>query len=524
MAGKMPALPGLLFRAFSFMKYCPECRRAYADETLNFCLEDGMPLVGDLQPLPSPAVSETPISSIAVLPFANMSAEAENEYFCDGLAEELLNALANVDGLKVAARTSSFSFKGKNIAAGEIGRLLNVGSILEGSVRRAGNRLRITAQLINAADGYHLWSERYDREIKDIFDVQDEITRSIVETLKVKLLGENETIAKRRTDDLEAYELYLKGRFFFNQYTIEAWQKAIRYFEQAIAKEADYAPALAGLALTLSGLAYFDFLNPNEVIPQSRAAAERALELDADLADAHYTLGNIQFHYEWDWEGAEASFRRAIELNSNNAAAHQYYGIFLFARKRFDEAVREGESALALDPLSLMVNLHAGWIYLAAGRLAESFAQVQKIIKLEPRFYGSYWLLGTIRQMERRFAESVEALQKSLALGGSQVVLSTLGLTYALAEKRGEAMKVIDQLLEMKKSQFVAAFNIARVYIGLGEVSKTLEWLEKSFEERNGELVFLDAITGMNSGKLYGGNLRDDPRFLYLLRRIDFKL
>ena len=512
------------------MKYCPECRAEYGDNTLNFCLEDGAQLANTLQTAQTVSPAETPKSSIAVLPFVNMSADAENEYFCDGLSEEILNALAKIDDLKVASRTSSFAFKGKNANVGEIGNLLKVGWILEGSVRKSGNKLRITAQLINASDGYHLWSERYDREINDVFEVQDEITGAIVDVLKVKLLEKTgkaekaKPAAKNKPGSAEAHELYWKGLYFYHKYTPESWQKSIVYYEKAIKKQPDFAPAYAGLALCLSGLAYFNILNPSEVIPRSRAAVERALKLDANLSDAHYTLGNIQFYYEWNWEKAEESYRRAIELNPNNAVAHLYYGIFLFSRKRFDEAVREGEAALTRDPLSLMINLYGGWIYLFADRHEKAREQVKKLLDIEPDFYGAYWLLGTICQTEELYNESAEALEKAISLGGGQEVLSTLGLTYALAERNDEAVNVINRLLEMKNQRFISAFSIARVYIGLGDEERTLKWLEKAFQEQSGELVFLDAIFKMKSGESYGKDLRSNPQFKYLLRRINITL
>ena len=516
------------------MKFCPECRKIYPDASLNFCVEDGASLQNDPQQQQQHSQTKSPETpaarSIAVLPFVNMSADAENEYFCEGLSEELLNALAQIRELKVAARTSSFSFKDKQLNVGEIGRILNVGSILEGSVRKSGNKLRITAQLIDASDGYHLWSEKYDREVTDIFGVQDEITRAIVDVLRIKLLGEKKPVAKPKpaarnhTANAEAVELYWKGLYFYHKYTVEAWKKSISYYEKAIAKQPDFAPAHAGLALCLSGLAYFNVLNPHEIIPKARASVERALQLDANSADAHFTLANIKFYYEWNWEDAEREFRRAIELNANNAVARIYYGTFLFSRKRFAEAVREGEAALARDPLSLMINLHAGWIYLAAHDYEKAFGQVKKLIDLDPHFYGAYWLLGTIRQTEELFEESARALEKSLSLGGDQLVLSTLGLTHALAGRREEALKIAAQLLEMKKTGYVSAFNLARIFIGLEEDEKTLFWLEKAFQEQSGELVFIEAIFKMKSGEVYGKNLRLNPQFQYLLRRINITL
>ncbi|HEY0657582.1 MAG TPA: protein kinase, partial [Pyrinomonadaceae bacterium] len=417
-------------------------------------------------------------NSIAVLPFADMSADANNEYFCDGLAEEILNALAKIEDLKVAARTSAFSFKNKNVEVSRIGKTLNVKTVLEGSVRKSGSKLRITVQLINAADGYHLWSERYDREMRDIFDVQDEITLAVVDALKVKLLGEEKAdLLKRYTDNTEAYELYLKGLYHNNKYTPEGWTRAIEYFDEAIRREPEYAAAFAAKAHCQHYLYYYAVVPPDEIVPQWRATTNRALELDERVADAHLSLAKFYFYRERDWERAEREFKRAIELNPNSALAHQFYGMFLASRRRMDEAIREGEIALELDPLSLVVNLHIGWVYWSANRFDDTFRQATRMIEIEPNFFGAYLHLGTAQLAKGNYEEAVEAFRKSSVLGGTTYVLSFLGWAYALAGKREEAFVVIDQLLDAKKQQFTPAFNIARVYSGLGLTDKTYEWL-----------------------------------------------
>jgi len=321
------------------MKRCPTCQHTYTDETIRFCRNDGTSLTSDLSSESSETLLLTSASrsaailtqlldrtpSIAVLPFANMSASVENEYFCDGLSEELLNALAKIEGLKVAARTSAFSFKGKNVNVDEIGRALHVSTILEGSVRRAGNRLRITVQLVNVTDGYHLWSERYDREMRDIFDVQDEITLAVVDALKVKLLGEEKaTVLKRYTHNAEAYQLYLRGRFYTYKRTPKDSQHAIVYFNQAITIDPNYALAFAGLADAYALLSSYGGAPPVEAMPKAREAALKAVLLDNNLAEAHAALGVILTEYDYDFAGAEREFKRAIELNPNYATAHHY--------------------------------------------------------------------------------------------------------------------------------------------------------------------------------------------------------
>ncbi len=461
-------------------------------------------------------------NSIAVLPFTNMSADEENEYFCDGLAEELLNALAKIDDLKVAARTSAFSFKGKNVEVSEIGEALNVKTVLEGSVRKSGNKLRITVQLINAADGYHLWSERYDREMRDIFDVQDEIALAVVDALKVKLFGEKKAaVLKRYTNNTEAYELYLKGLHQSNKYTPEGWTRAIKCFEKAIEKEPEYAAAYARKSYCQHYLYYYAVVSPDEIVDEWRTTTNRALELDASGADAHLSLAKFYFYRERDWTRAEREFKRAIELTPNSADARQFYGMFLAARSRTDEAIREGEIALELDPLSLPANLHVAWIYWASDHFDDTLRQAERMLEIEPNFFGAYLHTGTAHLGKENYEAAVEAFQKASALAGTTYALSFLGWAYALAGKREEALAVIDHLLDARNREFMPAFNIARVYGGLDETNKTYEWLEKALDEHNGELVYLDAISKTGNGKLWGKDFRADSRFQKLMWRIN---
>jgi len=459
-------------------------------------------------------------NSIAVLPFANISADAENDYFCDGLAEELLNALAKIEDLKVAARTSAFSFKGKNVEVSQIGNALNVKTILEGSVRKSGNRVRITVQLVNALDGYHLWSERYDREMKDIFDVQDEITLAVVEALKVKLLGEEKAaLLQRYTDNPEAYELYLKGRYHYHKYTAAGWIKAIEFFEQAIEKAQEFAPAHANLASALAFCWFFSVLPLNETVPKWEAATQRALEIDDRLDEAHSALARYRFYYEWNWTAAEREFLRAIELNPDNAEIHHQYGAFLAAMGRVEEALSEGDRALELDPLSLLVNLQVGWVYLFSGRLDEVIQLTRKMLEMEPNFHGAYLQMGLALGAKGMYEEAIEVYRKALALGSYEMALSGVGFNCARLGKRDEAYEIIDRLLETRAKRHIAAFNIARVYAGLGETDETIEWLEKAFAERNGELVFLNTKTG--TGDVFKQTLRGDPRFTHLQQRMN---
>lgn len=517
------------------MKRCPKCNRAESDDSLAFCRADGTRLVsngsfvsegaGTLRFGSAPITGETETRflqgtpSIAILPFTNMSTDTENEYFCDGLAEELLNALAKIENLKVAARTSAFSFKGRNTNISEIGRVLNVNSVLEGSVRKSGDKLRISVQLVNASDGYHLWSERYDRQMKDIFDVQDEITLAVVDALRVKLLGEDKAaLLKRYTDNAEAYELYLKGRYFYNKYTAEDLQKGIEYFERAIEKEPEYAPAYAGIGFCYGALWYFGFFAPQEIMPRWRAVINKALEIDSDLADAHLSLASIHFYYEWDFAGAERDYQRAIGLNPNSPDAHWRYGHFLAALERFEQAVSEGRRALELDPLSLVVKFFMVRIYWIANRLDDALGQAQMMIELEPSFPGAYVVMGGLFLQKGMYEEAVKSYQKALTLHGFVgSVLSYLGAVYGIMGRRDKAHDALSQLLEMRKTRYVTAYGIACVYGGLGENDKAFEWLEKAVEEKNGEMVFLKREVEAN---LFSESVRQDPRFADLLRRI----
>jgi serine/threonine-protein kinase len=464
-------------------------------------------------------------NSIAVLPFANMSADQENEYFCEGLAEELLNALAKVEDLKVAARTSTFTFKNRNIEISEIGRALNVATILEGSVRKSGNKLRITVQLVSATDGFHLWSEKYDREMKDIFDIQDEITLAVVDALKVELLGEEKVaLFNRYGHNPEAYELYLKGLYHNYKWTDEGFLKSLEYFEKALEKDPGFAPAYAKIADYYNFHSHVGGLSPNEIIGEWRAAAERALRLDESLPDAHLAMAHIYFYHDRNWAGAEHEFRRAIELNPNNAQAHKHYGLFLVSRERFDEAVAEAKKALSLDPLSVAVNFVAAWTYLYAGRFKDALELVRLMRELDTNAPQSFWLEGNLLLANGRYEQAADVLEKASALGDNQMALSMRGCAYGLAGRRDEALTILDQLFEIREGKYAAAFNIARVYAGLADRDKGFEWLEKAVEERNAELVHLKRIAEAGEKLYFGNDFSSDPRYLEILRRAGLPL
>ena len=475
----------------------------------------------DIPPVLAPTQSTaTPraMTSLAVLPFANMSADVDNEHFCDGLAEELLSALSKIDALKVAARTSAFSFKGKSVDVGTIARTLGVTGVLEGSIRRSGNRLRISVQLVNAADGYQVWSERYDREMHDVFELQDEITLAVVSALKLKLFGEERAaVLKRYTDNAEAYELFLKGRHQSYKYTAQGWQRAIEFFEKAIALQPDYALAYAGLATARGCQWFFGILPAERVIPQCKAHNAKALALDESLTDAYLAMSMIAFFYDWDWRSAERAFIRSIELNPNNVEALSYYALFLVFDGRVDEAMTIGRKALALDPLAPLINMNVGWAYFAAGQPADASQLAAKMIESDPEFYGAYWLQGAIHLSEGEYPAAVDQLRTAVSLGGHQVVVADLASACSLAGNTPEANAILDRLVDLRRHHYVPAICLARVYSRLGDTTAAIEWLEAAFAERNGEMVFVEQeLTGAADDDPLR-QLADEPRVNTLL-------
>jgi serine/threonine protein kinase/lipoprotein NlpI len=341
-------------------------------------------------------VAEAPrLTSLAVLPFANMSADKENEYFCDGLSEELINALSHIRELRVVARTSAFAFKGKEVDIREVGKKLNVGSVLEGSVRKSGQRLRITAQLINVEDGYHLWSGQFDRETKDIFDIQEEIALTIVEHLKLKLLKEEkEKILKRHTEDPEAYELYLKGLYFWKRRYEKGLQKSLQYFQLAAEKDPGYALPYVGMADAFGILGIYSFMPPHQAYSRARAAANKALEIDPEMGEVYASLGWIAMFYDWDWPAAEKHFLKAIQMKPDYAPAHLWHGLCLSIMGRFDESIRETQKACELDPLEPNNTAIMGWALYMARRFDESIGVLRQVIESDPEFSIAYWYLS----------------------------------------------------------------------------------------------------------------------------------
>ena len=460
---------------------------------------------------PAPEAERNP--SIAVLPFANMSGDKDNEYFSDGLAEEILNALTKLPGLKVVARTSAFAFKDKNQDIRGIGETLGATHVLEGSVRKSGNRVRITAQLISIADGCHLWSERYDREMTDIFAIQDEISEAIVAVLRLKLASPANQSAVRRPVDPAAFEAYLRGRYFWNKRTESDLNKSIEYFNRALVLEPAYALAYAGLADAFVMLGVFGLRAPSDVYPKANAAALRALELDETMAEAYDSLGHVKAALNWDLPGAEQDYKRAVELNPNYSTARRGYGYILSLMQRHEEAIALMKLARDLDPLSVSVNAFLGLVYMKARQYDQSIAASRAAVELDQNNPQGHWILARALDAANQLSEALSEAEKAASLSaGSQPYTGHLGYAYARIGDRDRALEIVRQMLELAKTRYVSAYYLGLTYASLGEPDSAMEWLEKAYEERNARLleVFDPAFD----------SLRPDVRFQDLVRRI----
>jgi serine/threonine-protein kinase len=437
------------------------------------------PATGTARP---PEIAE---ASIAVLPFRNMSAGADAEYFSDGVTEEIINALAAIASLRVAARTSSFAFKGKNTDVRQIGRELGVRTVLEGSVRQAGQRLRITAQLIDVSNGYHLWSERYDREMQDVFAVQDEISLAIAGALKVRLLpAQEESLIAPGTRDVEAYNRYLKGRYFFNQ---RASKKAIVEFEAAIARDPSFAAPYTGLAESYGTFGFYGGTPTVEAFAKARTAALRAQELEPDSSDVHIALGILDHYYAWDLDREERHFRRAIELAPRAADGYSWLACLLATMTRTEEALEIGLRGVELEPLSTNVHVNANWPYYFARRYDEAVEGFRKAVHVDPNSVYALWALGLACQTSGRHEEGIAALEKLIAVTDREMpwALALLGGSLAAAGRADEARKILAELEERAAREYVPPLHLAFVRAPLGETEATLGLLSRALEERN---------------------------------------
>lgn len=462
-------------------------------------------------------------ASIAVLPFLNFSADPANDYFCDGLAEELINALSRLEQLRVVARTSAFFFKGKDADVREIAQKLNVSMVLEGSVQKSGNRLRVAAQLINAADGYHLWAERYDREMEmqDIFAVQDEITLAVVGALKVKLLGQEKSeVLKHHTENTEAHLLYLKGRYYRWKASPEEFMKCRDYFQRAVDLDPGSALLHFGLNSYYSYGSSWGMLPPNENWPKSKAILDKALELDPLLPEAHLALAARLLIRDRNWPAAEKEIKRVIEWRPNFPEIHHFYSVFLTTERRCDEAVAEGRRFLELDPLSVNSRRFVGLYLYCARRYDEAIAQYHEALELEPNNVIVHESLGDTYAVTGSYSEATAAWQKAITLAGDQEMAEALAETYSQVGFDGAVRAVAEKRLrrmdeKTTRGEYVPAIDRARAFVRLGDRAQTFCWLEKACDERNIFSLLLNADPFYDS-------LRADPHFEQLLGRIGF--
>ena len=458
-------------------------------------------------------------NSIAVLPFTDLSPQKNQEYFCDGMAEELINTLTKIEGMKVVSRTSSFQFKEVGYDICEIGKKLKVHTVLEGSVRKAGDRLRITAQLVNVADGYHLWSEKYDRDMEDIFAVQDEISLAIVDKLKIQLFGkEKAKLVKRYTENPEAYSLYLKGRFFWNKRTVEGMKRAIEYFEQAIEKDPDFAMAYAGMADCYIILPYYSSLPPMELMPKAKESVTKALKKDNSIAEAHASLALIKMYDDRDWGKAEQEIKYALELSPNYASAHLWYAWFLIWNARFDEAIQVLKRAQDLDPLSLVINDDLGLALFFSRKYNQAIEQFIKTLEIDPNYSYSNMYLAWGYLQKSMYEEALTHIrkEKDLARGWNPYVESWMGIIYLRMGKKEKAQEILNKLIKKSEQEYVSSYNIALVYFALGEDAKGFHWMDKGYQERDYWLNWLKIEPALDE-------VRSDPRFKALLEKLNFR-
>ncbi len=454
--------------------------------------------------------------SIAVLPFADLSLQKDQEYFCDGMAEEIINALTGIEKLRVVARNSSFSFKEGDVKTRKIGRTLYVETLLDGEVRKADSQLHITAQLIKVSDGSNLWSKKYERELADVFAIQDEILLEIMEKLEIKLYEkEKKLLLKHHPEDLEAYDLYLRGRSFLNREIGNVMEKALLYFKEAIKRIPDYAQAYAGLALSYIRQGLWDYMPPKDVYPKAKKAAEKAIEIDETLAEAHYSLGVVKMLYDWNWEDAEKELNQAIELCPNYAEAHDGYAAYLSATGKKNEAIAEAEKAVDLDPLSWNLNANLGMYLLRANRLEDSKERFRKILDIGTLHPHMHRMMGQVYLLDSKYDVGLAEIKKALDMSGNNpMILGGLGWGYAVAGRRAEAQNVLDELKKRSEGEYIRPYYFAQIYSGLGEKDLAFKWLVKAYEQSDISLATILVDETLD-------NLRSDSRFNLILKKME---
>ncbi len=455
-----------------------------------------------------------PIHSLAVLPLEDLSGDAEQQYFADGITDELITDLAQISNLKVISRTSTIQYKGTKKSMPEIGKALHADALVEGTVERDANRVRIRVQLIDAASDQHLWARTYDRELRDVLLLQSEAASDIAQEIRGQVSpSQSNTAAAARTPvNPDAYEAYLKGRYFLNKRSPEGMKTGSGYFEQAIARDPQFALAYAGLADCYSLLGS-DVLPASVASAKARAAALKALELDPSIAEGHTALAIVHFYYDWNWNDAELELQRAIQLNPNFAAAHHWYSVYLSAMGRFPEAVQEAERAHELDPLSPSITTSLATQYRSAQRYDRAVEELSAVLELDPNFAPAHQGLGKTYEAMGLWKLAIEEFQKSAALSHNTESLSALGHAYSASGDRAEALKIVEQLQAQSSKSYVSPFDMAAIFTGLGDKPKALQYLEQAYRERDSRLPFLAVDRWFDP-------LHSDPRFVELCRRL----
>jgi TolB-like protein/Flp pilus assembly protein TadD len=448
------------------------------------------------------------------LPFLNLSADTENEYFADGITEDVIAQLSKIRSLKVISRTSVMPFKRREQSLREIGTRLEAATLLDGSVRRIGDRVRIVAQLIDADSDEHLWAETYDRQLTDVFAIQSEVALNIAGALQAELSSdERQRIGREPTRDVEAYQLYLQGRHVYFRYTRDGMLKSIEYFERAIARDPDYALAYTGIAIAYSELGVTGTLEPEQAYRRAMNAAATALALDGSLGEAHCVLGEIKAVRDFDWLGAEREFKRALELSPNDADAHDLYGRLCASLDRFDEAIALAKRAQELDPMAHRVDFTT--TLLRAGRYDEGLEAAERAVEFDPQYDRGRATLAWAYLLNGRHAEGLAELKRAVSLSPESTTwLAQLGQAYAMAGETDRAREVLGQLIDLARQQYVSPYHMAYVYTGLGEHDEAINWLEQAYEQRAG------AVSGIKGSFLFAP-LRSHPRFNALLRKMN---
>jgi TolB-like protein/Tfp pilus assembly protein PilF len=465
---------------------------------------------------------------VAVLPFVNASADPNTEYLSDGITESLIDSLSQVPNLAVMSRNSVFRYKGRETDAQAAGQALKVQAVLTGTVVQRGDSLSISAELIEVRNNRHLWGEQYNRKLLDILTVQEEISTEISEKLRFELTGEEKKrLTKRYTENVEAYQLYLQGRYYWNKKTPAGFNSGIEYFQKAIKADPNYAPAYAALANLYCNLANYNFalMPPKEAWANAKVAAGKALQIDDALASAHASLAIVAYQWEWDWSNAEKEFKRALELDPSSTSTYEpspsstyhWYSHYLMTMGRTQESFRAGRRALQLDPVDLAINAHQGWYYLWTRQYDQAIEPLQKTIEMDPSFPVGQWYLGLAYEQKGAFQDAIAQFQNCVRItAGRASMVALLGHAYAAANQRSEARAILQQLSALSKQEYVPSYPVAVIYAALDEKEEALAWLERAYDERDSWMDYLGLDPRLDG-------LRSDPRFADLLRRMNLQ-